>query len=138
MQFPWSSPIRYMLPSSQTIITVRNSSCGKAMFLQVSVILSTVGGVCLWVQGGTPPGQTCPRQIPHKAGTPLVRYPLDRHLPWADTPQADTIWADTPLSRHPLADIPQPDTPLPDGHYNRQYASYWNAFLFLVSVYLYL
>ena len=33
------------------IITVRNSSCGKAMFSQVSVILSS-GGVCAWLVGG--------------------------------------------------------------------------------------
>ena len=41
---PWSTLI------DTIIITVRNSSCGKAMFSQVSVILSTGG--CAWLVGG--------------------------------------------------------------------------------------
>ena len=35
---------------SQIFITVR-SSCGKVMFSQASVILSTVGGGCAWQRG---------------------------------------------------------------------------------------
>ena len=50
-------------------------SCGKVMFLHLSVILSTGGGGCL---ADTP-----------SADTPLGRQPLGRH-PQTETPQADT------------------------------------------------
>ena len=54
------------------------------MFLHLSVILSTGGGLCVWQ---TPPGQT-----PPLADTPL-----------ADIPLADTHLGQTPtLSRAPL------------------------------------
>ena len=56
-------------------------SCGKVMFLHLSVILFT-GGMC----GQTPNGQT-----PSWADTPGQTPPLDRHPPQADTP----------LGRHP-------------------------------------
>ena len=48
--------------------TIRNSSCGKVMFLNLSVILFT-GGVY------TPPGQTPPHpgQTPPRADTPATR-----------------------------------------------------------------
>ena len=48
------------------------------MFLHLSVILSTVGGV--W---GVPPGRHPPGQTPH---LPLGTHPLL----WADTPRTDT------------------------------------------------
>ena len=47
-------------------------SCGMVMFLHLSVILSTGGGLCVWQ---TPPGQT----------PPAGRHPLGRHPPWANT-----------------------------------------------------
>ena len=63
------------------------------------------------------------------------------HTPWADTPQQ----ADTSTARYPLGSNPSPwaDTPWPhspradtpsqaDGHCSGRYASYWNAFLFLL------
>ena len=50
---------------------VRNSSCGKAMFLQASVILSMGEGG----SGRHPPGRHTPGQT----------HPLGRHPPWADT-----------------------------------------------------
>ena len=68
------------------IFTVRNSSCRKSMFLQVSV--------CPRVGGCTPPG------------------PPGQTSPWAPPRQ-------TP---HPYR----------DGHCSGRYASYWNAFLFLL------
>ena len=43
-----------------------------------------------------------------------------RHPPWTDTPAPQ---ADPPLGRH----LPR------DGHCSGWYASYWNAFLFLVN-----
>ena len=59
-------------------ITIYNSSCGKVMFSQASVILSTGGGV-------------------HpQADTPLGTHPLDRHLPPGQTPTPPP-----PLGRHP-------------------------------------
>ena len=49
-------------------------SCGKVMYLHMTVILSTGGGVCLpHTPGQTPPGQT-----------PLGQTPPGRHSPWAD------------------------------------------------------
>ena len=66
-------------------------SCGKVMFLHLSVILST-GGV----------SDRHPRADTPRAGTPLV----DTH--WADTP-----WADTPLGRHPPRQTPPLHPPPP-------------------------
>ena len=51
----------------KAFISVRNSSCGKVMFSQASVILSTRGEVY-------PPGQTPLSQTPPTLG----RYPLPR------------------------------------------------------------
>ena len=62
-----------LLPSA----TVRNSSCGKVMFLQASVILSTEGG-CL-ARGKE--GRHSPRQIPPG------RHPHEQTPPWADPQQ---------------------------------------------------
>ena len=99
-------------------------SCGKVMFLHLSVILFT---------GGLPPPW---------ADTSICRHPSGQTPPWADTPWADIslgrhppgqtpTWADT----HPWADTPQADTPqaVHAGIWStsRQYASYWNAFLFI-------
>ena len=85
------------------IFTVRNSSYGKIMFLRLSVILFTgggitseskgwgclplgTGGVCLLSTGGC----TSPRQAPPRQ-TPPGRYPSPRQIPpKADTPQANT------------------------------------------------
>ena len=91
------------------IFTVCNSSCGKVMFSQASVILFTRWGSALMHAGIHPPEDT----------------------PWADTPQADTPWADTPRAdtppgRHPPGQTPPPNPPL---HCSGRYASYWNAFL---------
>ena len=84
-------------------------SCGKVMFLPVSVILSTGGGG-VWktpLPRQTPPGQT----------------PLLGRCPTR---------ADTPLGRHPRADYPPPPA---DGYCSGRYASYWNAFLFSILIY---
>ena len=74
-------------------------SCGKVMFLHMSVILSTGG--CLadtpWADtpdrhhwADTPPGQT-----------PLARHPPGQTPPGQSPPRTDTPWVDTPLGRHP-------------------------------------
>ena len=107
------------------IFTARKPSCGKVMFLHLSVSHSVHRGcvypstqrvgVCIPVCNGervlplgpgvyTPPGQTPSGQTPC----------------WADTPSGHTH----PLGRHP------PYTHPPDGPLSRQCASYWNAFLF--------
>ena len=67
-------------------ITICNSSCGKVMFLQVSVHR---GVVCLWVWGHTPPGR-------HPTG----RHPLGRH------PSRQTLPGIHPLGRHPPRPTP--------------------------------
>ena len=69
-------------------------SCGKVMFSQASVILSTRGqGVRV---ADTPWADTPP-------GRHLQQTPPRRHLPQADTPPADT-------PPHPRADTPPPPT----------------------------
>ena len=80
----------------------------KVMFLLLSVILSTVGGV--W-------------QAP----------PLFRHPPPAQTPLSrhHHTRATTPLGRH----LPGQTAPLRDGHCSGRYASYLNAFLFCTRMY---
>ena len=98
-----------------TVITVRNSSCGKVLFSQVSVC---------------PQGEVYAPQ----ADTPSGRYhpPRQTH-PQADTPQVDTPWTDTPPGRHPLGRHPPGKTPpRADCHCSGRYASYWNAFLLLL------
>ena len=87
--------------------------------------------------------QTFPLLGRHLPRHTQVYTPLDRHLPlWANTyPGRHPPHANTPLGRHPLGRHPLEQTlprqtlpwadPLPqDGHCRRQYASYWNAFLF--------
>ena len=74
-------------------------SCGKVMFLHLSVILFTVGG---WLP-------KCILGYTHAwVDTPWARHPLGRHL-LADTlqqtPPADTPWQ-TPPGRHPLGRHP--------------------------------
>ena len=97
------------------IITIRNSSCGKVVFSQVSD--------CPWGREV----YTLPGQIPPCADTLPGRHPLAQTLsqgdtPWEDTPlpgrqkplPGQTPWeADTPLSSHSpwQADTPQANTP---------------------------
>ena len=66
-------------------------SCGKVMFLHVSVILSTEG---VW--------QTPPRQTPStRADTPKQTPSLGRHPHWADLPPAATAVDGThPIGMH--------------------------------------
>ena len=111
-------------------ITVHKRSCRKVMFSQACVKDSVHWGRVYpsmhW--GRHPPGQTPPGQTP----------------PWTDTPH-QTPTGQTPQGRHPPADTPCPvhagiHTPFPvhtwihppDGHCSGRYASYWNAFLFVL------
>ena len=66
-------------------------SCGKVMFLHLSVILFTGGGLL-----HNRPGQTPPRQIP-----------------WANTSPGQTLPGQTPPSRHPPAQCMLRYTPSP-------------------------
>ena len=105
------------------LLTGRNEVVAKVMFLLVSVILLTWGGVCLsacWDTTPTsrpPPEQTPPGSIP----------PRSRHPPLEQTP---------PWSRHP----PGADAPFPwqadSGirSMSGRYVFYWNAFLFFSSL----
>ena len=119
------------------VFTVLNSSCGKVMFLHLSVILFTGWG-CLPLGPGvyTPlgrhpplgrhtPGTHTPGHTPH-GQTPPARHPSGQTPPSQTPPQADTPQADKPLGRHPpgqtppsrhhpadtlRADIPRANTP---------------------------
>ena len=85
-------------------------SCGRIMFLHLSVILFTRGSQTP-PPGQTPPGKTPPRQTP----------PPGRHPPGQTPPQADTSPRQTPPGQ----------TPPGDDHCSGRYTSYWNAFLFV-------
>ena len=61
----------------------------------------------------------CPQGSVHAPG----RHPTGQTLPGRHPPGRRIPGQTHPLSRHP----PPPS----DGYYSRQYASYWNAFLFL-------
>ena len=89
------------------IFTVRNSSCGKVMFSQASVILSTGGGV-------HPPGQTPPlgRHPPPPADNRSCIQPPRQTPPWADTtPLGRHPPRQTPPGRHPPRQTPPPPPP---------------------------
>ena len=122
-------------------------SCGKVMFSQASVILSIGGGVTQHALEQTPPRQTHTHTPcgPH----PLGRHPPVDHTPWAVTPHGQTPshgphslgrhtsppeqtppWADAPTHPHPHPRGPHPRPR--DSHCSARYASYWNAFLFLL------
>ena len=94
-------------------------SCGKVMFLHLSVILSTGG-----VSGRHPPGR-------HPlADTPLGRHPQGRHPLGNRHPPGQTPHPGQTLPRQAP---PQSGTPPPrDGHCSGPYASYRNAFLFFL------
>ena len=104
-----------------SIFNVRNSSFGKVMFSKACVKNSVYsvgggGGVGSGVYplGKPPLVRHPPRQTPPPSKHPPGQTPPSRH-----TPQADT----TPRGRQ---------SPLPaDGHGLGQYASYWNASLYL-------
>ena len=83
---------------SSTFYYRPQGSCGKLMFSQASVILSTGG--CL------------PDTLPGRH--PRGRHPRGRHPPWADTPHGQTP--------------SRADSPRADGYCSGRYASYWNAF----------
>ena len=90
-----------------SFITIRKQSCGKVMFLHLSVSHSVHRGVSASVHAGihTPLGRHPP---------PPSRNPLGRQPP--------------PPGQTPApGQIPHPA----DGHCSRRYASYWNAFLFI-------
>ena len=75
-----------------------------------------VGGVYPSMHWGTPPS-ACWDTHTH---TPCPVH-AGMHSPWADTPPGQTH-----------THLPWADTPPPDGHCSEWYASYWNAFLFLI------
>ena len=92
-------------------------SWAKVMFLQASVILFTGGRMSASVHAGIPP----PREQNPRA---------DHHPPWEQTPppEADTPRADTPQSRPPR------EAHASIRSMSGRFASYWNAFLFVMEV----
>ena len=123
---------------SVLISTVRKRSCGKVMFLHLSVSYYVHEGVHQCMLGYMPQADT-PRQTLPQADTPPGTHPL---------------WVDTPLGRYPLPSecwhthtplcpvhagihTPPITTPLPraccdrHGYCCGQYASYWNTFVFI-------
>ena len=89
-----------------------NSSCGNVMLSEVSVCLSTGGGVHTPRQ--TPLGQTHPPW----ADTPLLgRHPSPGQtpLPWADTPRQTPPPGSHPSGRHPIWADPAPEMATAEG-----------------------
>ena len=125
------------------------------MFLQVCVILFTVGG-CLPLHAGitpplpqeqTPPGgRPPPGSSPPPEQTPLGAAPRDQTPPKVDPPGSrhPPPAADTPLEQTPLGLSTPPRNQVPPSPCREvdssirstsgRYASYWNAFLFCVKI----
>ena len=106
-------------------------SWGKVMFLHVSVILFTRGGLphCMlgypleqtsWEQ--TPPRTRQPPGADNLLGAdPQTRHPPDQHPPGADTPWEQTPPRPcTPQSRHPPEAEPPPLSVVHAGRYGQQ------------------
>ena len=106
------------LRSKFALITSRNEVVAKVMFLHVSVILLTGGGLpqCML---GSPQEQTPPRPDP-----PGNRHPPEQTPPQSRHPPEQTH----PQSRH----TPEADSGIQS--MSGWYASYWNAFLFKVCL----
>ena len=85
---------------TEAFITVRKRSCGKVMFLHLSVSHSVHGGGSASVHAGIhPPGQTPP---------PGRHRPGQTHQPpgrWADTPLPSTCWDTPPCPVHAGIDM---------------------------------
>ena len=96
------------------------------MFLLEFVILFTGGGVCLSACWDTPPGAGTP---PEQTHTPRNRPPRSRrtHPPAGTNPQEQ---AHTPQEQTPPPDPREADYGIRST--SGRYASYWNAFLFLI------
>ena len=96
----------------------------------VGVSASVHAGIPHPPQEADPPEADTPpqEQTPPTADTPQEQTPpKSRHPPEADTPQEQT----PPRSRHPLKSRHPPPR---YGHCCGRYASYWNAFLFLIFI----
>ena len=95
----------------------RQRSCGKVMFLHLSVILFTEGGLPdrdpyrqnrPWTE--TPPGQRPPGQRSPWPELPLNRDPSWTETPWTETPSQNSPWTETPPGQTPLWTDPPPPT----------------------------
>ena len=105
------------------IFTGHNEVVAKVMFLLVSVILST-GGSASVQKYPPPPGKEAPpgRKHPPEGSTPRRKHPWEGSTP-------------PPRRKHPLeGSTPRKEAPPPPGirSMSGRYASYWNAFLFMI------
>ena len=104
------------------LITGCNEVVAKVIFLHLSVILFTGGGLPQHMLGHPLQSRHPQSRHPPWEQTPPVPTPRSRHLPWEQTPPS--------LSRHPWADTPPPEADSSIRSTSGRYASYWNAFLF--------
>ena len=119
----------------------QNRVCGKVIFLQVCVILSTGGVVCIPLRSpGRPPGLHTPGLC-----TPWTTYPPELRTPQTTYPPGTTypLGLRTPLDyvppglgtpHPPELRTPSPRDYVPPSVWSMcgRYASYWNAFLSLI------
>ena len=97
----------------------------RFFFSHLSVILFT-GGLPQYMLGYHTPPPPPPEQAPLDQAPPPQQTPPRAGTPGVDTPLDQ---APTPASRPPRA-----GTPPADGYCCGQYASYWNAFLYITSI----
>ena len=108
--------------ANKNVITGRNEVVAKVIFLHLSVILFTGGGVLSQCMLGYHP----PEQTPPGADPPWDQTPLGADTP---PPREQTH---PPGSRHPRSRHPPRETDSSIRSTNGRYASYWNAFLLVI------
>ena len=105
-----------------SIASVRNSCCGKVMFLHL-VCDSVHKGGCL------PLGPDGVSASGSRGCTPPRQTPLGRHPSRQTSPRQTPPLADTPLPGRHLPP-PRQTSPPRDGHCSGRCATHWYAFLF--------
>ena len=122
--------------------TGRNEVVAKVIFLHLSVILFTGGGVCLsacWDTIPHPPGADTspsrqPPSPPEQTPPPCSRHPPEHSPPRTRHPQG--LSTPTPGTKYNPLGLSTPPREANSGirSTSGQYASYWNAYLFYTEI----
>ena len=92
----------------QYIITARQRSCGKVMFLHLSVIMFTGGASPFWTWIETPLDRNHLHRNPLDRNSPGQRPPTQKP-PWQKLSWTETPWTETPGQR-PITQRPPRET----------------------------